>query len=79
MNTFYLYNIFYLLLLFSLQIQGSSVYPSGTKLFIDECVVRHFSETPNLNLLIRIIKKASFAKIVDAIIDCPSQMLELHP
>ena len=76
MNTFYLYNVF-LLLFFTLKIQGSSVYPSGTKLFIDDYVVRHFGETPNLNALIRIIKKASYAKIVDAIIDCPSQMLEI--
>ena len=76
MNTFYLYNVF-LLHFFTLQTQGSSVYPSGTKLFIDECVVRHFGETPNLNALIRIIKKASFSKLVNAIIDCSSQMLEL--
>lgn len=76
MMSFNLYNIL-LYLVFALQLQGASVKPSEAKLFLDECVISQFGETTNLNALITIIKKASFSKLVDAIIDCPSQMLEV--
>ena len=55
------------------QISGLS-FNDSNNLHLDECIVRHFGETISESDLFSTVMNAPLAMVVDAFIECPSQM-----
>ena len=76
MNFKVYYNILLLALNFSL-IHGIDPDPRESRLHLDDCLISQFGESPTFDALIAVIGNSSYEKIIDAFIQCPSQMLEI--
>ena len=62
------------------RVQGSSQVQESAPLDLheDECLVRLFGETADHGTLVSLVHEAPLSKIVDAFIECPSQMAYIY-